>query len=610
MLVKKITSRYCNRMNQSHYLSNLTDLEFNLFHLFNLDNILKKDKYKGMDIDTIKSILDEVNRLATEELGETFKDELFDLPYLDEASKSVLLPKELKDSFNRYLEGGWNSIGIKEELGGTSAPQILLWAINELLVGANPALYLYITMMNFANLLQEEGNAKQKKWAKLMFDNKWCATMMLTEAEAGSDVGAGRSKATQKEDGSWSIVGSKRFITSGDHDLSDNIIHFVLARPQGAGSGTKGLSLFIVPKFLISEDGTLGRRNGVYASSLEEKMGIKYSATCEMQLGEKEECIGYLLGDKHEGIKQMFKIIEGARMMVGVKAISTLSTSYLSSLKYAKERAQGFQISDVKRSAGQVAIVNHQQVKHDLLVLKTFSEGLRSLMFLTASIQEEILSEPDNESLHSLNNLLLPILKGYGSEVSYRLIGEKALPIFGGSGYTKDWPLEQYLRDAKIDTLYEGTTNIQANDLFFRKVVKDGGVGLYTLLERINKREIYPDDISKEVSTFRECLNIYEKVVEHMVGLTIESKNRPEILEHLTSLTNKFLFFTGELIVGWLLIESYTLSVELNLDNKIQKSKLINVKVFQEEVLSKFSNNISSLNLDSSYSTDLFNYIF
>ena len=597
-------------MNISHFQSDLPDMEFNLFTLFNLENLLDKMPELGMDKETVISLLNEVNRLADEDLAKTFSDKSFAAPYFDTESKNVVLDPALKNSFEKYLAGGWNELGIAKELGGTPVPQLLQWSINEILVGANPALFLYITMMSFANLLVVEGNAKQRTWAKLMFENKWCATMMLTEADAGSDVGAGRTKATLRDDGSWSLTGSKRFITSGEHDLSDNIMHFVLARPEGAKLGTKGLSLFVVPKFHILEDGSLGARNGIYASSLEHKMGIKYSATCEMQLGEKEECIGYLLGDKHDGIKQMFKIIENARMMVGVKAIATLSTAYLGALKYAKERVQGFQITDTNRTLGQVAIIEHLQVKQDLALLKVMSEGLRSLIMFTASVQDEIILNPADTALHSLNDFLLPVLKGYGSETAYRLIGEKALSIYGGSGYTSDWPLEQYLRDAKIDTLYEGTTNIQANDLFFRKIIKDQGVGLYALLSRFKDRNSYPLEISHEVEIFKDSCLAYQNVVEHMVGLTMESVTNPALLNLLTTKTNKLLNFTGELLLGWLVIESYAVASEQKLSVELIASKLLNVKTFQREVLAKYVTEINLLSKDDDYSSFLENFSF
>jgi alkylation response protein AidB-like acyl-CoA dehydrogenase len=268
-------------MINKHYISDLKDIEFNLFNLFEIEST-SSFKNSELDKESLSAILQEIDRLAKETLSSGFSDSAFAKPTLDQYTGSVKLDPIHKESFEKYISGGWADLGIIKELGGSPIPRTFLWALSELLVGANPSLYLYITMMSFANILYEEGNDDQKKLAKYMFDKNWCATMMLTEAEAGSDVGAGLTKALQNEDGSWSLVGSKRFITSGDHDLSENIIHFVLARPEGAAKGTKGLSLFVVPKFLVNDDGTLGPRNGIFASGLESKMGINFSATCEM----------------------------------------------------------------------------------------------------------------------------------------------------------------------------------------------------------------------------------------------------------------------------------------------------------------------------------------
>ena len=307
--------------------------------------------------------------------------------------------------------------------------------------------------------------------------------MMLTEPDAGSDVGAGRSKAVKQDDGTWHITGTKRFITSGDADLYENIVHFVLARPEGHGPGTKGLSLFLIPKFMFDlETGALGKRNGVYVTNVEHKMGLNVSSTCEMNLGEKEPAVGYLLGEVHDGIAQMFKIIEFARMMVGTKAISTLSTGYQQALAYAKSRVQGGDMKDMANKASpRVAIIKHPDVRRSLMTQKAYAEGMRALILYTASIQDAVaLAEAagntdEGDAAHRLNDFLLPIVKGYGSERAWTLLGTESLQTFGGSGFTQDWPLEQYVRDAKIDTLYEGTTAIQGLDFFFRKIIKDNG---------------------------------------------------------------------------------------------------------------------------------------
>src|SRR5690606_946048 len=353
----------------------------------------------------------------------------------------------------------------------------------------------------FAHSIWRNGNEKQRRLARLMVDRNWSATMVLTEPDAGSDVGAGKTKAYPQEDGTWHIEGVKRFITGGDHDLTENIIHLVLARPVGVegvgGPGTKGLSLFLVPKFLFDwETGELGERNGVRATNLEHKMGLKVSTTCELTFGGDKPAVGYLLGDVHDGIRQMFQVIEYARMFVGTKAIATLSTGYLNALEFAKTRVQGAALTRATdKTAPRVTITHHPDVRRSLLTQKAYAEGLRALMLYTATVQDAIeLAEyagtADGEEARAdraLNDLLLPLVKGYGSERAWVLLGTESLQTLGGSGFLQDYPLEQYVRDAKIDTLYEGTTAIQGMDLFFRKIVRNNGQALGRLAGEIQR---------------------------------------------------------------------------------------------------------------------------
>ena len=309
--------------------------------------------------------------------------------------------------------------------------------------------------------------------------------MVLTEPDAGSDVGAGRTKAVKQDDGSWHIDGVKRFITSGDSgDLVENIFHLVLARPEGAGPGTKGLSLFFVPKFLFDfETGEPGERNGVYVTNVEHKMGLKVSATCELSLGQHDvPAKGWLVGEVHDGIAQMFDVIEQARMMVGTKAIATLSTGYLNALEYAKTRVQGADMTQMTdKTAPRVTITHHPDVRRSLMTQKAYAEGLRALYLYTSTYQDTAVAKAvhgvDAELAVKVNDLLLPIVKGVGSEQAYAKLTE-SLQTYGGSGFLQDYPIEQYIRDAKIDSLYEGTTAIQAQDFFFRKIVRDKGVAL------------------------------------------------------------------------------------------------------------------------------------
>lgn len=374
-------------------------------------------------------------------------------------------------------------LGLPEEIGGTTAPASLIWGFAELILGANPAVWMYSSGPAFAGILFDEGNDVQKKIAQIAVDRTWGSTMVLTEPDAGSDVGAGRTKAIEQEDGSWHIEGVKRFITSGEHDMEENILHYVLARPEGSGPGTKGLSLFMVPKYLFDfETGELGERNGAYATNVEHKMGLKASNTCEMTFGDRHPAKGWLIGDKHDGIRQMFRIIEFARMMVGTKAISTLSTGYLNALEYAKERVQGPDLANfMDKAAPKVTITHHPDVRRALITQKAYAEGMRALVLHTAAVEDEIAIQTaageDTSQLHALNDLLLPIVKGYGSEKGYEQLAQ-SLQTFGGSGFLQEYPIEQYIRDAKIDTLYEGTTAIQGEDFFFRKIVRNQGAAL------------------------------------------------------------------------------------------------------------------------------------
>src|SRR3954469_5494293 len=355
-----------------HYQSNLRDIEFNLFEVFGRDQVLGTGPYADMDQDTARSVLSEVARLAENELAESFADADRNPPVFDPAAHTVTVPESFKKSYRAMMDAEWFRLDLPEHLGGTGAPPSLRWAASELILGANPAAYMYMTGPGFGAILDRVGNAEQKKLAQLMVDKQWGATMVLTEPDAGSDVGAGRTKATAQPDGTWHIEGVKRFITSGEWDIPENIVHLVLARPEGHGPGTKGLSLFVVPKFLVDVDtGEIGERNGVYVTNVEKKMGLKVSATCEVTFGDKHPAIGWLVGDAHDGIAQMFRVIEMARMMVGTKAIATLSTGYLNALDYAKSRVQGSDLTQfMDKTAPRVTITHHPDVRRSLMLQK------------------------------------------------------------------------------------------------------------------------------------------------------------------------------------------------------------------------------------------------
>ena len=386
----------------SHFKSNLRDIEFNLFEVLRRDEVLGQGPFAEIDVDTARSILSEVDRMAREELAESFTDADRNPPVFDPATSTAPLPEPFKKSYRAWMAAEYWRLGTMVQLGGTPAPSSFNWAMGELVLGSNPALWMYGAGPMFAGVLYRNGNERDKKIAQLVVDKGWVTTMVLTEPDAGSDVGAGRSKATRNDDGTWNITGVKRFITSGESDLSDNVVHLVLARPQGVegagGAGTKGLSLFIVPKFHFDvETGELGDRNGAYVTGVEHKMGIKVSNTCEVTFGDPgvgggEPAVGYLLGEVHDGIAQMFQVIENARMMVGTKAIATLSTGYLNALDFAKSRVQGADLTQASdKTAPRVTITHHPDVRRSLMTQKSFAEALRALVLYTASWQDRVM---------------------------------------------------------------------------------------------------------------------------------------------------------------------------------------------------------------------------
>ncbi|UKY51362.1 acyl-CoA dehydrogenase [Streptomyces inhibens] len=553
-----------------HYKSNLRDIEFNLFEVLGRDSVYGTGPFAEMDVDTAKSVLSEITRLSENELAESFADTDRNPPVFDPDTNTAPVPDTFKKSYQAFMDAEWWRLGIPEELGGTTAPRSLLWGFAETILGANPAVWMYASGPAFAGVLHEEGTEEQHRIAQLMVDKQWGSTMVLTEPDAGSDVGAGRTKATQQEDGSWHIEGVKRFITSGEHDMSENIVHFVLARPEGAGPGTKGLSLFIVPKYDFDwETGELGERNGAYATNVEHKMGLKASNTCEMTFGANHPAKGWLLGEKHDGIRQMFKIIEFARMMVGTKAIATLSTGYLNALEYAKERVQGPDLAAfTDKSAPRVTITHHPDVRRSLMTQKAYAEGMRTLVLYTATVQDEILIKEaageDASAAIRLNDLLLPIVKGYGSEKSYEQLAQ-SLQTFGGSGYLQEYPIEQYIRDSKIDTLYEGTTAIQGQDFFFRKIVRDQGQALTALSDEIKKflaDNTGGEELEQARGELAKAAADLEAIVGTMLTDLAATEKDVKSIYKVGLNTTRVLMASGDVVIGYLLLKGAAVAAE------------------------------------------------
>jgi alkylation response protein AidB-like acyl-CoA dehydrogenase len=570
----------------SHYKSNLRDIEFNLFEVLGRDQILGSGPFADYDADTAREILAEVERISREDLAASYEDSDHNPPVFDPKTNTAPLPESFRKSYRAWMDAEFWRLQIPESIGGQPAPSSINWAIAEMVLGANAPIWMYATGPSMGSVIDRNGTERDKRIAQLMVERGWGATMVLTEPDAGSDVGAGRAKATLNDDGSWNIEGVKRFITSAESDLQENIIHLVLARPQGiegvGGPGTKGLSLFVVPKHHFDhETGELtGERNGVYVTNVEHKMGIKVSNTCELTFGDAavgggEPARGWLLGEVHNGIAQMFQVIENARMMVGTKAIATLSTGYLNALDYAKERVQGADLTQAAdKTAPRVTVTHHPDLRRSLMTQKSFAEAMRALVLYTATWQDRVMvaehAGEKDELAEAVNDLLLPIVKGYGSERSWVLLGTESLQTLGGSGFLQEYPLEQYVRDAKIDTLYEGTTAIQGQDFFFRKIVKDQGRALGHLAKEIEgfvTSGAGNGRLKVERGLLATALEDANAIVGHMINdlMSADASADGGDVRNIYKVglnTTRLLMVLGDVVCAWLLLRQAEIALE------------------------------------------------
>jgi alkylation response protein AidB-like acyl-CoA dehydrogenase len=550
-----------------HFRGNLRDLEFGLFEVFRVQDRLGAAPFEGVDVETLRGVLTELNAFATGPLAASFVDGDRNPPVFDPTTHSVALPQSVKDAYRLLWDGEWWRLGLPAELGGYGIPPSVQWAAAELILGANAVAFLYLSGPNMASVVHRNGTPQQKRWAELMIERGWGSTMVLTEPDAGSDVGAGRTKAVRQADGSWHLEGVKRFITSAEQDMTENILHLVLARPEGPGlapkPGTKGLSLFLVPKLHFDpETGEPGARNGVFVTGVEHKMGLKASTTCELTFGQHGvPAVGWLLGEVHDGIAQMFEVIEYARMMVGTKAIGTLSAGYLAAVQYAKERVQGPDLPRMlDKTAPRVTIIHHPDVRRMLMLQKAYAEGLRAVYLYTAGWQDRIrlgvAAGTDVSLARRVNDLLLPIVKGVGSERASEML-QLSLQTLGGSGYLEDYPIEQYVRDARIDSLYEGTTAIQSLDLVFRKIVRDNGQAVAQVAGEI---KAFLDEqggngrLKQERALLATALADVQGMLDAITGYLMAAQQDPASIYKVGQHSVRFLMAVGDLLVGWLLL--------------------------------------------------------
>jgi alkylation response protein AidB-like acyl-CoA dehydrogenase len=584
----------------SHYRSNVRDVEFNLFEVLGLDAMLDQGAYGELDTATVREILGEVARLSEGPIADSFVDGDRNPPRFVPGEHTITVPESVRRAVAAFKEAGWWRIGMSEVIGGVPAPAPLTWAVNEMMCCANPAVQWYTTPL-MSQVLALVGTEQQKRWARTGLERGWMGTMALTEPDAGSDVGAGRTKAIAQPDGTWHIEGVKRFISGGDvGDTAENLFHLVLARPEGAGPGTKGLSLFYVPKYLFDPDTLdLRERNGVFATGLEDKLGIKASPTCELTFGATDiPAVGYLVGDAHNGIAQMFKAIEYARMMVGIKSSGTLSTAYLHALDYAKQRVQGPDLTRAAdKTAPRVPIVQHPDVRRSLVLQKAYADGLRALYMYTAAHAYEfgvnLVPGVDADLAARVLDLLLPIVKGVGSEKSYQWINE-SLQIFGGSGFLKDYPIEQYLRDARIDSLYEGTTAIQSLDFVFRKIVRDRGVAFAHVGGEIAAFIDYTtgDRLKAERGLLAAALSDVQAMTGSLTTYLLAAADNPAEMYKVGLVSVAFLHAVGDLLIGWRLLVQADIAataLDAGADDSFYRGKLAAASFFAKTILPAIS---------------------
>ncbi len=531
------------------------DQDFVIWEQVNCADILNHEMYKEFNKKTCTLILNEARTLAIKEL----------LPLLAEGDTegvryengTVKVPQSFYRVYNLIKEGEWNNLSVPAEMGGQGAPTFLGAAAAEYFMGANWPLFCYATMGNgTANMIQLYGTPQQKEtYVKKLTSAEWGGTMLLTESEAGSDVGALSTTATRNPDGSFTLSGNKIFITNGEHDLAENIIHPVLARIEGDPAGTKGISLFLVPKYFVKDDGSLGDRNDIFCSGVEEKHGIHASATCSMALGSKGKCIGYLLGQEREGMKIMFNMINGARMSTGLQGFTYASAAYMLAVNYARERIQGRDLADfADHGAPSVPIIKHPDVRRNLLWMKSYVDGMRSFFYyMTVLATRGQIGETaeDRERHGDLFSMLTPVVKDYMAVKGHEVCIQ-AIQLFGGAGYTKDYLVEQYARDCKITTIYEGTSGIQALDMLGRKLGMKEGTVFMNFLGEVQKTVAQ----AKQIEQTRELAVKVEAAVNRLGEVALHLGTKAMSAEFKVAFAHSlpFLHVIGDTIMAWMLL--------------------------------------------------------
>ncbi|HDS05819.1 MAG TPA: acyl-CoA dehydrogenase [Deltaproteobacteria bacterium] len=559
------------------------DVRFVLFEALEADKLSKYEKYAGFDKDTYEATLELAEQLAVEQVYPANAEADKTGAKYDPQKKTVTVPEGYKTAMNLYIESGFPGLGNDPQWGGTGMPEVICRAVGDYFSAAGVAFIVYDTLRGGASrLIENFGTDELKKiYLEKMSTGQWGGTMCLTEPSAGSDVGALKTKAVKQKDGTYLLTGQKIFITAGDNDLYENIIHPVLARIEGDPPGTPGISIFIVPKYHVNPDGSLGERNDIVTSGIEHKMGIKGSATCSLSLGDNGKCVGWLLGEERQGMKIMFQMMNEARLDVADQALGAASSAYMHAVTYAKSRIQGSDPAK-KGDLASVMIVKHPDVKRMLLWMKSQVEAMRMLTLL-AAISGDLSHVEQGEKAKEAKGLLdflIPLCKAGNSDLAW-LVTSEAMQVYGGYGFCSEYPVEQLARDSKILAIYEGTNGIQSIDLTMRKLLMNPEMFNYTVFKKritqtLEKAKGVVDE--KYIAAVRDGVTKMDSTVKKLAELR-DQKKMLDILAVATPLQNAMRMLAH----AWMHLWSLTITVP--------KLKEIAGDISGEKALSKAKDN-------------------
>ena len=532
------------------YTAPTRDTRFIINEMLNLESYAELPGFEAASADVTDAVINEGGKFCAEVLAPINQsgDQEGCTRHED---GSVTAPKGFKEAFDQFREAGWGTLSQPEEFGGQGMPHVLGFAFEEFVSSANQAFGMYPGLTNGAvSALLAKGSQEQKeKYLPKMISNEWTGTMNLTEPHCGTDLGMIRTKAEPQADGSYAITGTKIFISAGEHDMADNIIHLVLAKTPGAPDSTKGISLFVVPKFLVEDDGSIGERNGVVCGSIEHKMGIHGNATCVLNY---DGAKGWLVGEENKGLAAMFIMMNAARLGVGIQGLSQAEVAYQNAVAYALDRRQGRALTGPAEPEQQAdPIFVHPDVRRMLMDAKAFTEGMRALCLwgaLQVDLSHKAATEEEREQADMLIGLLTPVIKGYGTDKGYE-VATNMQQVFGGHGYIEEWGMSQFVRDARIAQIYEGTNGVQAMDLCGRKLAQKGGAAVQAFFKVVG------DDIAeaKGDETLAPLAEAMEKALGQQQAATMWfMQNAMQNPNHLGAGAHHYMHIMGIVTLGWM----------------------------------------------------------